>query len=171
MYAYLRYWFYWVGGASPIKAMAGIPFNDVLQSITWWHVVELLKNLLETGNFVMVMWAWGPPRSCHPWWAPCWPHEPCYQGCAVCRFVAVTCHGDFVNDGHAAAPLSNESSPQYSRFSLCCGLLWFGNSRFYHQDDYTDADAIARLSVKQVGKISVKFICNHTYNTSTKTLL
>ena len=55
MYAYLRYWFHWVAGASPVKAMAGISFNGVLQSITWWHVVELLKNLLETENFVMVM--------------------------------------------------------------------------------------------------------------------
>ena len=24
---------------------------------------------------------WGPPGSCRPRWAPCWPHEPCYQGC------------------------------------------------------------------------------------------
>ena len=23
---------------------------------------------------------WGPPGSCRPRWAPCWPHEPCYQG-------------------------------------------------------------------------------------------
>ena len=28
---------------------------------------------------------WGPPRGAHlgpvgPRWAPCWPHEPCYQG-------------------------------------------------------------------------------------------
>ena len=23
---------------------------------------------------------WGPPGSCRPQWAPCWPHEPCYQG-------------------------------------------------------------------------------------------
>ena len=23
---------------------------------------------------------WGPPRSCRPRWAPCWPHEPCYEG-------------------------------------------------------------------------------------------
>ena len=23
---------------------------------------------------------WGPSRSCRPHMAPCWPHEPCYQG-------------------------------------------------------------------------------------------
>ena len=23
---------------------------------------------------------WGPPGACRPRWAPCWPHEPCYQG-------------------------------------------------------------------------------------------
>ena len=23
---------------------------------------------------------WGPPGSCRPSWAPCWPHESCYQG-------------------------------------------------------------------------------------------
>ena len=23
---------------------------------------------------------WDPPGSCRPRWAPCWPHEPCYQG-------------------------------------------------------------------------------------------
>ena len=23
---------------------------------------------------------WGPPGSCRPQMAPCWPHEPCYQG-------------------------------------------------------------------------------------------
>ena len=23
---------------------------------------------------------WGPPGSCRPQLAPCWPHEPCYQG-------------------------------------------------------------------------------------------
>ena len=23
---------------------------------------------------------WVPPGSCCPRWAPCWPHEPCYQG-------------------------------------------------------------------------------------------
>ena len=22
---------------------------------------------------------WGPPGSCRPRWAPCWPHELCYQ--------------------------------------------------------------------------------------------
>ena len=27
--------------------------------------------------------AWGPPMSCRPRWAPCLPHEPCYQGPAV----------------------------------------------------------------------------------------
>ena len=25
---------------------------------------------------------WGPPRSCRPRRAPCWPHELCYQGIA-----------------------------------------------------------------------------------------
>ena len=24
---------------------------------------------------------WGPPGSCRPQMGPCWPHEPCYQGC------------------------------------------------------------------------------------------
>ena len=24
---------------------------------------------------------WGPPGSCRPQMAICWPHEPCYQGC------------------------------------------------------------------------------------------
>ena len=23
---------------------------------------------------------WGPPGPCRPGWAPCWPHEPYYQG-------------------------------------------------------------------------------------------
>ena len=28
------------------------------------------------------MWpTWGPPRSCRPQMGPCWPHEPCYEGC------------------------------------------------------------------------------------------
>ena len=29
---------------------------------------------------------WGPPGSCRPQMlAPCWPHEPCYQGCYLWR--------------------------------------------------------------------------------------
>ena len=24
---------------------------------------------------------WGPPGTVSPRWAPCWSHEPCYQGC------------------------------------------------------------------------------------------
>ena len=27
---------------------------------------------------------WGPPGSCRPQMAPCWPHEPCYQGVFPC---------------------------------------------------------------------------------------
>ena len=31
---------------------------------------------------------WGPPGSCRPQMGPCWPHEPCYQGCAASYFIA-----------------------------------------------------------------------------------
>ena len=39
---------------------------------------------------------WGPPGSCRPRWAPCWPHEPCYQGRTIVRQIirrfAFCCH-------------------------------------------------------------------------------
>ena len=36
-----------------------------------------------TGIVCQIVWfmgpTWGPAGSCRPSWAPCWPHEPCYQ--------------------------------------------------------------------------------------------
>ena len=34
---------------------------------------------------------WGPPGSCRPRWAPCWPHKPCYQGRTTDHYWESTC--------------------------------------------------------------------------------
>ena len=49
---------------------------------------------------------WDPPGSCRPPMAPCWPHEPCYQG---------ACHGA------GARPLS-EPTVAVRGYSYMCSM-------------------------------------------------
>ena len=43
--------------------------------------------LLSLSHITRFMWPiWGPPGSCRPRWAPCWPHESCYRGWQVCTY-------------------------------------------------------------------------------------
>ena len=46
-----------------------------------WVPHPIFQVRLETAQIAKLIWpTWGPPGPVGPRWAPCWPHEPCYQG-------------------------------------------------------------------------------------------
>ena len=44
--------------------------NEINDNRTLTHITTLIASFMGP--------TWGPPGSCRPRWAPCWPHEPCY---------------------------------------------------------------------------------------------
>ena len=44
-------------------------------------LTQLFSNGFKPSQIARFTWpTWGPPGSCRPSWAPCRPHEHCYQG-------------------------------------------------------------------------------------------
>ena len=36
---------------------------------------------------ISIAWMLETEHTTGPWWAPCWPHEPCYQGYFVVNYI------------------------------------------------------------------------------------
>ena len=44
-----------------------------------------MSQITNSSHITRFMWpTWGPPGSCCPRRAPCWPHESCYMGWTIC---------------------------------------------------------------------------------------
>ena len=62
----------------------------VLRYIRWWHPRQQ-SSWGQHGAHL------GPVS---PRWAPCWPHEPCYQGCWHGKFFGITAHRSPMDPSH-----------------------------------------------------------------------
>ena len=49
-------------------------------ALSRWHGCVSLYSYEATQIAKFMGPTWGPSGSCRPQMAPCWPHEPCYQG-------------------------------------------------------------------------------------------
>ena len=87
----------WAGAAPTTSKWSAsvLPMKVHLILEVWWYLcswVHHLRAMTVNGTFLLLWLA--HPRSQNSWgqhgahlgpvgprWAPCWPHEPCYQGC------------------------------------------------------------------------------------------
>ena len=61
----------------PMLAPMNLAIRD--QMVCSLFCTEAFINTSQIARFMGS--TWGPPGSCRPQMVPCWPHEPCYQGC------------------------------------------------------------------------------------------
>ena len=58
-----------------------VPFSQQTRSISDEPKLYLIIYQLQTSQITNLMGpTWGHLGPAGPRWAPCWPHEPCYQG-------------------------------------------------------------------------------------------
>ena len=61
-----------------------------LNSLWAENVVKCIPSSVESQIAKFMGPTWGPSGSCRPQMGPCWPHEPCYQGCFNSHFAYST---------------------------------------------------------------------------------
>ena len=71
----------------PVILISSDIFGDVTKTIMTAPRFSKLRNVNMTAIFQIAKFlgpTWGPPGSYRPQMGPCWPQEPCYQGCYAC---------------------------------------------------------------------------------------